>query len=415
MRQTSGLATSGQETPEGASRVSALGSGVRRNEGGHRARVRKIFVVAHVATLATHVVPTVAILAIATPGRAIVAGALVYLATALRLQRLPSDPRRSQLVARLLDEPILAHWFAAILSTFLFPLVAAMVLAAGALGASVERPLVLSAAASYALSALLSVWGVWFRRRLVRTVEHDVLVPDLPADLDGYRIAHVTDLHIGGYDRVERGLEWARHVNRLEPDLVAVTGDLVTAGARYYPDAAEVLGAFRARDGVMVSLGNHDQWNPDEFTRRIAEKGPFVLRNASRTIQRGAATLVVAGLDDWSTGRDDMRSTLAGRPPGAPTVLLSHYPEFFPEAARLGVDLVLSGHTHGGQIAMPFAERHVSLASIARYPATGLHARGASRLYLSAGLGTTGPPLRLGAAPEVAVLTLRRASSPAHD
>jgi len=118
---------------------------------------------------------------------------------------------------------------------------------------------------------------------------------------------------------------------------------------------------------------------------------------------------VVAGLDDWSTDRDDIDRALAERPAGAPTVLLSHYPDFFDEAARRNVDLVLSGHTHGGQIGLPFAARRVTLSRLARQHAPGLHERGRSRLYVHAGLGTTGPPIRVGVAPEIAVFVLRRA------
>lgn len=380
----------------------------KARRGRQSARLKKVFVLAHAVTLVAHVVPTLGLLYFLTPGVAIATGAAVYLATAVRLQALVHDRRRSRLLTALVDQPILAHWFAAILSTFLFPPIAALF---SLMGLAIEwgRPLMLGAAASYGSAAALAAWGVWVRRRLVRVTSVDVPVAGLAPDLDGYRIAHVTDLHIGGHDRKERGFEWAARVNGLEPDLVAVTGDLVTVGSRYYEDAAEVLGAFRARDGVVVALGNHDQWNPDDFTQRIASKGPSVLRNESRAIKRGEATLVVAGIDDWSTGRDDLDRALEGRMPGAPTVLLSHYPEFFPGAARLGVDLVLSGHTHGGQIALPFAERRVSLSSLVRQPPTGLHVSGRSRLYLNAGLGTTGPPLRLGAAPEIAVLTLRRA------
>jgi predicted MPP superfamily phosphohydrolase len=217
----------------------------------------------------------------------------------------------------------------------------------------------------------------------------------------------MSDLHIGNFDTKERGLEWARQVNRLEPDLVAVTGDLVTTGTAFYADVAEVLGAVRGRDGVFVSLGNHDQWDPDHLTRLIEAAGPRVLRNAWTSIRRGGAELIVAGVDDRMTGRDDIELTLAARPPRAPTVLLSHYPEFFAEAASRRVDLVLSGHTHGGQIAVPFMARRASLSTLARQMRHGLHVRDTSRLYVHAGLGTTGPPFRLGVPPEIAVLVLR--------
>jgi predicted MPP superfamily phosphohydrolase len=236
----------------------------------------------------------------------------------------------------------------------------------------------------------------------------EIPIAGLAEELDGYRIVQLSDLHIGNFDTRARGFEWARHANRLDPDLVAVTGDLVTLGTRFYEDVGDVLGELRAKDGVFVSMGNHDQWDPETFCRVIESKGPRVLRNEHRIVRRGSAELVVAGLDDWSTDRDDLDRTLAERPEGAPTVLLSHYPEFFEEAARRDVDLVLSGHTHGGQIGVPFAGR-MTLSRFARQRAAGLHERGRSRLYVHAGLGTTGPPMRLGVPPEIAVFVLRRA------
>jgi hypothetical protein len=196
-------------------------------------------------------------------------------------------------------------------------------------------------------------------------------------------------------------------VYRLEPDLVAVTGDLVTSGTEFYEDVAEVLGAVRARDGVFVSLGNHDQWDADDLTRRITLRGPAVLRNQWRVVRKGEAELVIAGLDDRMAGLDDLEATLAGRPERAPTVLMSHYPDFFEAAASRRVELVLSGHTHGGQIAVPFMARRASLSTLARQTSHGLHVRGGSRLYVNAGLGTTGPPFRLGIPPEITVFVLR--------
>jgi predicted MPP superfamily phosphohydrolase len=182
---------------------------------------------------------------------------------------------------------------------------------------------------------------------------------------------------------------------------------LVTTGTDFYEDAAEVIAAARARDGVFVSLGNHDQWSPDDLTRRIEARGSMVLRNRWRAIRRNGAELVVAGLDDRMAGRDDLDATLAGRPERAPTVLLSHFPDFFDAAARHGVDLVLSGHTHGGQIAVPFMARRASLSTLVRQTRPGLHVRGPSRLYVNAGLGTTGPPFRLGIPPEITLFVLR--------
>jgi predicted MPP superfamily phosphohydrolase len=345
------------------------------------------------------------------PSWALLGGAALFVATVWRVRGLMREGRRGPWVTRLLDMPVFAHWSASLLSLFvLFPcfVVCALLLrATGAFAVPFHTVVATAALASYAVALSLAAYGSSLRRRWVRVVHIDIPIAGLSPELDGYRIAQMSDLHIGNFDTKERGLEWAEQVNKLEPDLVAVTGDLVTTGTAFYADVAEVLGAVRSRDGVFVSLGNHDQWDPDHLTRLIEAAGPRVLRNAWTSIRRGGAELIVAGVDDRMSGRDDIELTLAARPPRTPTVLLSHYPDFFPEAAKRRVDLVLAGHTHGGQVAVPFLARRASLSTIARQMRHGLHVRETSRLYVHAGLGTTGPPFRLGIPPEIAVLVLR--------
>jgi predicted MPP superfamily phosphohydrolase len=119
--------------------------------------------------------------------------------------------------------------------------------------------------------------------------------------------------------------------------------------------------------------------------------------------------IYLAAIDDTWTRRADMDRALAERPEGAPCVLLAHDPEVFPEAAKRGVDLQLSGHTHGGQLAVPFVARRLSLATLAHRFNVDVYTEGRSTLYVHPGLGTTGPPIRLGAAPAIALITLRPA------
>lgn len=368
--------------------------------------------IAHGITLVGHVVPTLALTLMLEPATAVLSGFAAFVLTTFRLTSLIRETKKNRWITRLVDEPVLAHWCASILSMLLFSVVSPVVLVTVAWwikAVPLGTALVWTALSVYALSAALCVWGVAVRRRWVQTSLIEIPIPGLAEEFDGYRIVQLSDLHIGNFDTRARGFEWARHANRLDPDLVAVTGDLVTLGTRFYEDVGDVLGELRAKDGVFVSMGNHDQWDPETFCRVIESKGPSVLRNEHRVVRRGRAELVVAGLDDWSTDRDDIDRTLAERPEGAPTVLLSHYPEFFEEAARRDVDLVLSGHTHGGQIGVPFSAGRITLSKFARQRPPGLHVRGRSRLYVHAGLGTTGPPLRLGVAPEIAVFVLRRA------
>ena len=155
-------------------------------------------------------------------------------------------------------------------------------------------------------------------------------------------------------------------------------------------------------------MGNHDYFGEGEpLISMLKTRGVRVMRNEGVTLDRGGAKLWLAAIDDTWTGRDDIDAALQGRPPGATAILLSHDPGRFDEAAEAGVELVLSGHTHGGQIAFPFAARAISLARLAHPYNVGFYRRSKSTLYVHPGLGTTGPPMRLGAAPEVTILVLR--------
>ncbi len=365
-------------------------------------------VVAHAVTALAHVPFAIALCAWLPAWGAIGVSAVLVVATSVRLRFMVKDGRRALLLTRLVDEPLLAHWCACVLAMFLLPLSAFVFASARLVGLS-RLTFVHAEVVSYGFSLFVASWGLWVRRRFIRVSHVDIAIAGLSSQFDGYRIAQVSDLHIGNHDRKERGLEWAARVNRLEPDLVAVTGDLVTTGSHFYEDAADVIGALRGKDGVFVSMGNHDQKDADDFARAIEARGPSVLRNGWSAVRRGDAELVVAGIDDRLTGKDDLGLTLAGRPPDSTTVLLSHYPDFFPDAVRHGVDLMLAGHTHGGQIAVPFIARRASLSRLAGQARAGLHVKDRTRLYVNAGLGTTGPPVRVGVAPEIAMFVLRRA------
>ena len=127
-----------------------------------------------------------------------------------------------------------------------------------------------------------------------------------------------------------------------------------------------------------------------------------------RTADRGAgARFFLSGIDDTWTKRANLERALEARPDGMTTVLLAHDPDRFPAAAKKNVDLTLSGHTHGGQIAMPFIARHINASKLAHHFHLGVYKDGDSTLYVHPGLGTTGPPIRLGVAPAVVVLRLR--------
>jgi predicted MPP superfamily phosphohydrolase len=201
---------------------------------------------------------------------------------------------------------------------------------------------------------------------------------------------------------------WVDRLNALKPDLVAVTGDLITSGDAFIDEVADALAGLRARDGVFACMGNHDYFgDAPRLVEALSAGGLAVLRNAGCVIERAGARLFVAGVDDTWTGQADVARAVADRPPDAHTILLAHDPNLFPEAARLGVTLTLSGHTHGGQLAIPGLSRRFNLARIMTRFSSGLYRAGSSLLYVNRGSGTTGPPIRLGTRPEIALITLR--------
>jgi predicted MPP superfamily phosphohydrolase len=230
-----------------------------------------------------------------------------------------------------------------------------------------------------------------------------------PRALDGFRLVQISDLHIGPLLDRRFAAAVAEQVAALAPDLVAVTGDLVDGSVHRIGVEVEPLRALAARHGVWFVTGNHDYYSgADAWVRRVRELGWNVLRNERVAIGDGSACFDLAGVDDhhgafFGPGQgEDLDAALAGRSGDRAVVLLAHDPATFHRALAAGVDLQLSGHTHGGQI-WPF--RWAVRASVPWV--AGLYRRGASVLYVSCGTGFWGPPMRLGAPAEITEITLR--------
>ncbi len=262
----------------------------------------------------------------------------------------------------------------------------------------------------YATGLVICTYGCTVRRWFFVTRHVDVAVRGLDARFDGYTIAQLSDLHIGAFHPQWWGKRWARAANAAAADLVVVTGDMVTSGVAFHEDIAELIGELRAKDGVYVIMGNHDYFGEGEpLVSLLRGRDVHVLRNQGVTFERDGARLFLAGIDDTWTKRANLELALAERPAGVPTVLLAHDPEHFGSAVERKVDVVLSGHTHGGQVALPFLGRLVNASKLAHEFHIGIYRRGDSTLYVHGGLGTTGPPIRLGVAPSIALIRLRAA------
>lgn len=240
--------------------------------------------------------------------------------------------------------------------------------------------------------------------------ETNIFIRDLPQAFEGFRIAQLTDVHhsrIVGLEAIERVVSLTQQI---KPDLIALTGDYTTSYRRYIEPCAEVLGKLNAPEGVWAVLGNHDHYTDPELTTRALERNHIsVLNNVNTLLRRRSDSLQLSGIDDTSWAGDDWTRALYGLSRTRPTVLLSHQPIVLDLPQVEDISLILSGHTHGGQINIPWLGTPARLLTKDLKYAHGLFKRGETQLYVSSGTGVIGLPLRFGVRPEIAVLRLRRA------
>src|SRR5256714_15518989 len=237
---------------------------------------------------------------------------------------------------------------------------------------------------------------------------HAIALRRLPPAPDRLRIVQLSDIHhspFTGRKQIERAIEMA---NNLEPDIIALTGDYVSHEREYAVPCAEMLGRLRARCGVYAVLGNHDHWTDAALiTDLFRAEGIKVLVNEGMRFEHRGESFWLAGVDDTMVGLEDLPLALAGSRADEMKLLLAHNPIILRRAARAGVDLVLSGHTHGGQVNLR-SERNAS-GRPRRRLLKGLARQGETQIYVTRGLGTVVLPVRFGCPPEVSLLELRTA------
>ena len=264
-------------------------------------------------------------------------------------------------------------------------------------------------------AALVGAAGVSAYGGLVEAWDYEVtetVVPvrDLPERFEGFRVVQVSDVHHGRLVSIDEVRRVVGLANAARADMVALTGDYTTSLRRYVEPCTEALAELKAPEGVWAVLGNHDHNTGGALTRQaLARRGIEVLTNANTRLRRGADVLQLAGVDDWGWGYADFGRALRGVDVSRPSVLLAHEPMALDEPAARGVSLILSGHTHGGQVSLPFVGAPAAYVMKHLKYLRGMYESGGTRLYVSRGTGVIGVPLRVGARPEVAVLRLQRA------
>ncbi len=242
--------------------------------------------------------------------------------------------------------------------------------------------------------------------RLPDVVEVTLEFPDLPSAFDGYRVAHLSDLHVSAAARAERTAGVVRLVNAQSPDLIVITGDLVDGTASRRLDDVAPLGKLRAADGVVGCTGNHEYFSGWGAWRVIFRSlGIRILENERVVVRRGEESLAIIGINDPASHDSDIRIASDMVPDGAFRILLAHRPTHLAEHAACGVRLQLSGHTHGG--AVIGLDRLVARANEGHV--RGLYSEHGISLYVNSGTGQwAGFPTRLGVSPEITIITLRR-------
>ena len=227
----------------------------------------------------------------------------------------------------------------------------------------------------------------------------------LPKKLDGLKIIHLSDTHHSPFTSLEHIARTVKIANRLKPDMFILTGDYVSHEANYIEPVAKVLGELESEFGTFACLGNHDHWtDPDLITNSLRKQGITVLINEGFRFEARGGSFWLAGVDDHMVGKTDLPSALRGSFPDEMKLLLAHNPIIFRKSVRAGVDLTLSGHTHGGQIKIRDKDKGI----IRRRKLTaGLHERQDSQIYITRGIGTVVLPVRYQCPPEISLLELR--------
>ncbi len=267
------------------------------------------------------------------------------------------------------------------------------------------------AGAALSLTAL-AIWALWIEPAQLVVREVTLELPRWP-ESEPLRLALLSDLHVGSpHWGLGRLTELVEVTNAAKPELVLLAGDYlingVLLGTWVDPESiASVLGGLHAPLGVVAVLGNHDGWNDGERVRRaFTAQGIAVLENRALPVRRGAFEFFVIGLADVMTGNVDLQGSLAQVPAGAVQLVLSHGPDVFSNMDER-VALTLAGHTHGGQVRLPFLGRLVVPSSYGQRYAAGHVVEQGRHLFVTTGVGTSIIPVRFGVPPELVLLELR--------
>ncbi len=271
-----------------------------------------------------------------------------------------------------------------------------------------KRALWTAAAVGAGLGAYSALEASW-----LRVVKETIETPRVAAPFVGMRIAFLTDLHHGPFTGIEYIERVVARTNALAPDLILLGGDYIHRGPQFIYPCANALGKLKAPLGVYAVLGNHDHWHGGRLTSACLEGNGIVeLKNRGVWLRKGGARLRLGGVDDLWTARQDLGAALGDATDDDACLLLSHNPDTVESIDDQRVSLVLSGHTHGGQVVLPVVGAPIVPSQYGQKYLRGLVETEATKVYVSRGLGTVTPPLRFCCPPEINLITLAGAVGP---
>lgn len=253
------------------------------------------------------------------------------------------------------------------------------------------------------------IYGSKIEPNWIEVVSIDLTIPNLDSVFNNFKIVQVSDLHSNYFMPESRLNKIIKSVNQQQPDAIAITGDFVTQGRGFNDkNLISKFSRLEAKAGVLSVLGNHDHWKPNiaRLQQILVQSQINNLENGVYLVERGSQQLAIAGIDDPYWGKPDLQQAIAQLPSNVPAILLVHEPDYIEKSALTHrFALQLSGHSHGGQIKIPFLDPFILPKGGRKYFA-GLNQVEDTIIYTSRGLGMTGLPLRFGSRPEITVFTL---------
>ena len=254
---------------------------------------------------------------------------------------------------------------------------------------------------------LCSSYGIIFGRENYITRNVTINMSGLPEALKKIRIAHISDIHAGLFMGKKEIGEWVRIIKEIKPDILFITGDFIASSSNSIAACKEGIQHLSSLMPVYGCLGNHDYWgHADILTQDLQRSGIRLFRNDGEGYVFSGSEINICGVEDMMYSHPDLNAALKKINPANLTILLSHNPNYFDYVKKRGVNLTLSGHTHGGQVDINFAGFYITPARLITRYVKGLFSENDCKLYVNSGLGTIGFPLRLNVPPEITVIRL---------